>query len=222
MKKHKKSISSAIKLAFEMDTISLSLVDIIPIKPTPKDIDKNAKFGKIISSIQEVGIIESPAVSPDSSAKGKYILLDGHLRIEALKRLGINKVSCLISKDDEAFTYNKFINRLSSIQEHKMIVEAVKRGVPEHKIAQALNVNVTLIIRKRNLLDGICAEVAEMLKDKMVSGSIFEILRKLKPIRQIEVVTMMEDAGIYSMSYAKALTSILIAMVISGIKPVSK
>jgi hypothetical protein len=125
MKKHKKSISSAIKLAFEMDTISLSLVDIIPIKPTPKDIDKNAKFGKIISSIQEVGIIESPAVSPDSSAKGKYILLDGHLRIEALKRLGINKVSCLISKDDEAFTYNKFINRLSSIQEHKMIVEAV-------------------------------------------------------------------------------------------------
>jgi Trp operon repressor len=113
----------------------------------------------------------------------------------------------LLSKDDEAFTYNKFINRLSAIQEHKMIVEAVKRGVPEEKIAQALNVDVTIIVRKRNLLDGICSEVVEMLKDKIVSGSIFEILRKLKPIRQIEVVTMMEDAGIYSTILCKSIFS---------------
>ncbi len=193
-----------IKLGFEIETIDISLDDIIPIKPIPKDIDKNIKFKKILSSIQEVGIIEPPAVSPDSSAKGKYILLDGHLRIEALRRLGIKKVNSLISKDDEAFTYNKFINRLSSIQEHKMILQAVERGVPEQKIAQALNVDVALIVRKKNLLDGICPEVVEMLKDKMVSGSIFAILKRLKPFRQIEVITMMEDAGIYSLSYARA------------------
>jgi ParB-like chromosome segregation protein Spo0J len=144
MKKNKKQMQSEIKFAFEMNTVNLNVEDIIPIKPTPKDLDKSNKFGKILSSIKEVGIIEPPAVSPDASIRGKYILLDGHLRLEALKKLGIKKVDCLLSKDDEAFTYNKFINRLSAIQEHKMIVEAVKRGVPEEKIAQALNVDVTI------------------------------------------------------------------------------
>ena len=36
------------------------------------------------------------------------------------------QVPCLISKDDEAFTYNKRINRLATVQEHYMILKAIE------------------------------------------------------------------------------------------------
>lgn len=96
----------------------------------------------------------------EDSDPGKYLLLDGHLRIDALKDMGKSEVTCLISTDDEAFTYNKRVNRLAMIRKHRMIVKAVQQGVPEERIAKALNVDVQSIIRKRKLLDGICADVS--------------------------------------------------------------
>jgi hypothetical protein len=127
------------------------------------------------------------------------------MRLEALKDMGETEVTCLISTDDEAFTYNKHINRLSTVQEHRMILRAIERGVPEEKIAQALNIDVRSIVRKRDLLVGICTEAAELLKDKMVAVATFPILRRMKAFRQIEAVTLMNDAGVYSKSYANAL-----------------
>lgn len=132
-------------------------------------------------------------------------MLDGHLRIEALKEQGKTVVNCLLSRDDEAFTYNKHVNHISPIQEHRMILRAVERGVPEDKIAKALKLDVKSIIRKRNLLEGICPEVVDMLKDKMASQGIFPILKQMQWFRQIEVAMLMNDAGIYSTSYARAL-----------------
>jgi hypothetical protein len=41
---------------------------------------------------------------------------------------------------------------------------------------------------KRTLLDGVCPEVAELLKDKSVDTEVFSLLRKMKPMRQIEAV----------------------------------
>ncbi len=86
-----------------------------------------------------------------------------------------------------------------------MILRAVQRGVAEEKIAEALNVDVANIVRKRTLLEGICSEAAELLKDKMVAANTFPILKRMKAFRQIEAATLMNDAGVYSTSYAKAL-----------------
>lgn len=194
----------SIKLGFESRTIELRLNQIVPLKAVTPAARASGKFQQIETSIREVGIIEPPVVSPDGRT-GKYLLLDGHLRLEALRSMGEEKVVCLVSTDDEAFTYNKHISRLSPIQEHRMIHEAVKRGVPEAKIAQALNINVASIIRKRKLIDGICPEAVDMLKDKMVAENVFHILRRMKAVRQVEVATLMNDAGTYSLNYAKAL-----------------
>jgi len=40
-----------------------------------------------------------------------------------------NRAAGLIADDDEAFTYNKRVNRLATVQEHYMIVKALERGV---------------------------------------------------------------------------------------------
>ncbi len=134
-----------------------------------------------------------------------FLILDGHIRIEILKDLGEGEVECLVSTDDEAFTYNKRISRLSAVQEHAMIVRAIARGVPEDKIARALAINVSTIQRKSRLLDGICAEAASLLKDKQAPMALFEILKKMKPMRQIETAELLINANNYSVSYAAAL-----------------
>jgi ParB-like chromosome segregation protein Spo0J len=163
----------------------------------------SAKYQQIAASIREIGLVEPPVAA--RSAGGMFLILDGHVRIEILKDLGESEIECLISTDDEAFTYNKRISRLSAVQEHAMIASAIARGVPEEKIARALAINVSTIQRKSRLLDGICAEAASLLKDKQAPMALFEILKKMKPMRQIETAELLINANNYSVSYATAL-----------------
>ena len=199
------STKHAIKLAFYDKITQLSINKIIPTKTIPDGMQANRKFNQILASIKEVGIIEPLVVTTNGKSRQQYILLDGHVRLEILKTLGICEVQCLISSDDESYTYNKYISRMAPIQEHEMIKKAVKRGVSEEKIAKALNMDVTTIIKRRNLLKGICQEAADLLKDKMVPAGTFSILRKMKSYRQIEAATFMNDAGLYSVPYAQAI-----------------
>ena len=179
--------------------------NILPVKQLPKRVKKTKKFLQISASIREVGIIEPPVVFPESGNKGKFLLLDGYLRIEVLKELGAKGVTCFVATDDEAFTFNKRINRLATIQEHRMILKTIERGVPQERIAKALGVNVSAIRQKRSLLEGICAETVELLKDKHCPTNTFQSLKKMKPMRQVEVAELMIAMDNYSVSYSKAL-----------------
>jgi RepB plasmid partitioning protein/ParB-like nuclease family protein len=195
----------SVKLAFESQIVVLPLTDILllrQVEPATKDV---AKYKRILASIGEVGLVEPLVVVRSRGRDGRYLLLDGNLRHAALIDLGEHEARCLIAKDDEAFTYNKRVNRLATIQEHFMIVRALDRGVSEEKLAKALNVNTKMLRRRRTMLDGICPEVVDMLKYKSVDPTTFESLRKMKPMRQIEAAELMEAAGTFSSSYAKAL-----------------
>ena len=196
-----------VKSAFEERRVRIPIAQIQPLKLITPAIKKTPKYLQIAASVREVGIVEPPAVARDRSDPGKYLLLDGHLRIDVLKDMGEAEVTCLISTDDEAFTYNKRVNRLAMIQEHRMIVKAWQRGVPEERIAKALNVDVQSIVRKRRLLEGICPEVAEILKDKHIAIATFSELRKLVPLRQIEAAELMVAMNKFTINYAKSLVA---------------
>jgi ParB-like chromosome segregation protein Spo0J len=194
-----------VKMAFEETELRVAIAQIQPLKLVSSAIKKTPRYAQIVASIREVGIVEPPVVARDTSEPGKYLLLDGHLRIDVLKDMGETDVTCLVSTDDEAFTYNRRVNRLAIIQEHRMILKAVQRGVPEDRIARALNVDVQSIVRKRRLLEGICSEVAEILKDKHIAVETFTELRKMLPLRQIEAAELMVAMNKYTVSYAKSL-----------------
>lgn len=185
--------------------MSLSIDAILPLKQVPASIKNSAKYRRIAKSIAEVGVIEPLVVSPQPNEKQQYLLLDGHVRLTALVDRGEKIVRCLLSHDDEAFTFNKRINRLATVQEHFMIVRALERGVSEAKLASALDVNIAVIKRRKTMLNGVCAELVEMLKDKSVNPTTFEMLRKMKPMRQIEVAELMLSVANFTASYAKAL-----------------
>jgi len=201
----RRETSSVVKMAFEKAKLRIAIAQIQPLKLVSSAIKKTSKYVQIAAAIREVGLVEPPVVARDHSEPGKYLLLDGHLRIDVLKDMGQTDVICLVSTDDEAFTYNKRVNRLAMVQEHRMILKAVERGVPEERIAKALNVDVHSIVRKRRLLEGICPEVADILKDKHLGINTFTELRKMLPLRQIEAAELMVAMNKYTVSYAKSL-----------------
>lgn len=195
----------SVKLGFEDIPLLLDIACIQPLRLVPPAIKESPNYHRIVSSIGDVGIIEPPVVARDASDRGKFLLLDGHLRIEALKDRGETRVSCLVSLDDEAYTYNKRVNRIAIIQEHRMILKAVERGAPESRIAKALNIDVGTLRQKIKLLEGICPEAAEILKDKHVATHTFWLLRRMVPYRQIEAAELMVAMNKYSTAYAQAL-----------------
>lgn len=197
-------MANIIKQGFQEKLVELVVEELLPTKSISICARKCRKYAQVLSSIREVGLIEAPVVAPLKKGKG-YLLLDGHLRIMALKELGVERVACLISTDDETYTYNKYINRLSAIQEHRMIVKAVQSGVSEEKLARVLNLDIGTIRNKKNLLEGICPEAVELLKDKAVPEPVFRVLRKMKAPRQINAAMLMNDQNKFNCNYAKAL-----------------
>jgi hypothetical protein len=196
---------SAKSPGFEANLRQIPIAAILPVKPMPTTLLKTQKYAQIAASIREVGLIEPPVVARVASRDGAFILLDGHVRLHVLKEMGEESVTCLVATDDESFTYNKRISRLATIQEHKMILRAVERGVSEARIAAALNVNVELIRQKRTLLNGICPEAVELLKAKHCPINSFRYLRKMKPLRQIQAAELMIAANNYTVPYVEAI-----------------
>lgn len=199
-----------VHLAFEMDGVTLPLDSILPSKQMNPAIRKSRKYATILASIQEVGLIEPPIVyrsKKSKTAPESYVVVDGHVRLDILKQLGQNEVFCLISTDDEAFTYNHKVSRLPPIQEHFMIMRAIDSGVAEDRIAKALNVDVARIRKQRTMLEGICSEAVDLLRDKPVTPNGLRSLRKVKPIRQIEIAELVNAVGNYTTPYIKALVA---------------
>lgn len=190
---------------FETNLQQVPIAGILPVKQLPITVPKSQKYAQIAASIREVGLIEPLVVARASGHDGTFILLDGHVRLHVLREMGADVVICLVATDDESFTYNKRISRLATIQEHKMILRAIERGVPEARIAAALNVDVALIRRKRTLLNGICPEAAELLKSKHCPVNSFRFLRKMKPLRQIQAAELMIAANNYTVAYTEAI-----------------
>ncbi|OPZ82471.1 MAG: RepB plasmid partitioning protein [bacterium ADurb.Bin429] len=198
----------AVKLGFALAGHLLPMTSLLPTRLIDDRVKKSNKYATLMASIDELGIIEPPVVyALPATTPAQYLLLDGHLRVEALKELGHETVYCLLSTDDEGYTYNHKVNRLVPIQEHFMIMKALERGVSEERIARALKLDVQSIRLKRYLLNGICPEAVELLKDKPIGAASLQVLRKVKPARQVEIAEMMNMVGNYGRPYCEALVA---------------
>jgi len=197
-------MSDDIHIAFAPKILELRLSDILPLRQIPQQVLTSRKYARIVASIETVGLAEPLVVSKQKRGQ-PYLLLDGHLRHHVLLTRGDKMVRCILADDDEAFTYNKRVNRLATVQEHYMIDRAIKRGASDEIIAKALGVDVNVVRRRQNLLKDISPEVVEILKERPINPLTFEVLRKMKAPRQIESVELMVSANNYSHSYAKAL-----------------
>ncbi|AOE91052.1 plasmid partitioning protein RepB C-terminal domain-containing protein [Ralstonia pseudosolanacearum] len=192
-------------LGFIPEPLTIPVERILPSRKAPEGIEHSAKFKQIVASIETIGLIEPLSVGKPDKRSGLHILLDGHIRLLALKELEFVDAPCLVATDDESYTYNNRLNRVSTIQMHVMIRRALERGVPREKLAKALNVDIRHIVTQARLLNGVCPEAAELLKDHHFSPNLGAVLRKLKPTRQIECVELMIATNNVTVAYAQAL-----------------
>ena len=210
---------SQIALGFIPEPLTVPFDKLLPNRKLPENINATKKYQQIVESLRSIGLIE-PLTIGTSNNEGFHILLDGHTRLMAMKELGFTEAQCLIATDDETYTYNNRINRLSTVQEHMMIKRAINRGVSPEKLAKSLNVDLSHIMRKVKLLDGICSEAAELLRDQVFSAKLSDLLRKMKPTRQVECVELMISANNITIPYAEALLAASPAhMLVSEVKP---
>jgi RepB plasmid partitioning protein/ParB-like nuclease domain len=194
-----------IKLAFERETVQLAISQLVPLKTLRPGTKGSKKYDQIVRSVRAIGLVEAPVVARDPKHPDRFFLLDGHLRIEALKDIGIDQVECLISTDDETYSYNKRVNRLVPVQEHRMIVRAMQRGVPEAQIGEALGLDAVSVRRRAKMLEGICREAVDLLHNAPCPFRVFDILRQMVPLRQIEAAELMLGQGNFTAVFARAL-----------------
>ena len=199
------STSKQVRIGFEKKAIELPLASILPIRQVKPTDGCFGKYRTVLASIRAIGLVEPLVVYPNRMTKGTYLLLDGHMRLKALQEIGTETVLCLVSTDDDAFTYNDKISRLSLIQEHKMIMRALDGGVSEEAIAKALDLNVRAIVSHKNLLDGIHTEAVQILKEKPITERALGMLKHVKALRQIEMAQLMVSGNNYTFAYVRAL-----------------
>ena len=90
-------------LGFIPEPITLALDRILPSRKTPEGLNTSRKFKQIMASMEAVGLIEPLSVGKADKATGQHILLDGHMRLLALRQLGYVDAPCLIATDDESY-----------------------------------------------------------------------------------------------------------------------
>jgi len=198
-------MAKQVSMGFDPNGLIVPIANILPLKQLRPSLKGTQKYQQVLASVREVGIIEPLIVFPQNGKSDSYFLLDGHVRLEVLKQIGAIHARCLISTEDETYTYNKRVNRIATIQEHVMILKAIKSGVSEERIAKVLDVDVANIRQKRDLLEGICHEASEILKNRHMSPKAFWYIRKMKPMRQIEIAELLSAANNFGVPYIKAL-----------------
>src|ERR1019366_2617185 len=147
--------------SFDAHLRVVDLTKIVSSRAVTAGLRTSRKYRAIASSMQELGMVEPLVIHPIPNDPTTYLLLDGHLRLDILRAQGTTTARCLVAKDDEAYTYNKRINPLSTIQEHRMIMKAINDGVGEERIAAVLHSDLKTFRQKRDLLVGICPEAAK-------------------------------------------------------------
>lgn len=192
------------KQCFNNEFMEIAIEKLTYSKVLPDNVKLSFKYRQILASIKEIGLVE-PVIIFITGAGKVMKILDGHLRLEAMKDLSFDKISCIISTIDDSYTPNKCVNRLTVLHEHKMIKKAIESGVSIDKLSSALGISAEVIRSRFNIAKGINDDVAYILADKHVPVCTFDILRKMKPVRQIEVANIMINFDNYTVKFAQSL-----------------
>ena len=198
---------SPVKASFLSECVRVRLAQLVPLKTTLPSTKDSPKYQQILASVREVGLIEPPAIFPIPDRPGYFHILDGHLRVDALRELELVDVDCMLATAEDTYTYNRRVARLGAMQEHRMVMRAWERGVSPQRIADALGLGPESVKSRFKLLTGICKEAVALLANTPCPAAVFPLLRKMNPIRQMEAVELMVGQHNFSAKFVQAILS---------------
>lgn len=179
------------------------IANLSPSRSIPVNVRSSNKYKQILTSIAEIGLIEPIIIF--ITDYGEHKILDGHLRIEALKDLATSHAHCLISPVEDTYSYNKRVNHLTILQEQRMLQKAVESGVSVDKLCAVLGLSPGIINTRLRISEGISKESLALLADKNVSQNVFDVLRKIKPHKQMDFVSTMVALNNFTKKFALSM-----------------
>lgn len=175
--------------------------DIPTVKLKPlreRQISQRAR-NRIAASIEAVGLIEPLVVFPE---KDNFVILNGYVRYTILLEMGVETIPCIIWKEKEAFTGNRMVNRLSPIQEVRMIKQSLEE-LDEKTIAKALAISQIGHRLNGSLLKQVSARVAAAYDTGKITKACANQLTFVKPGRQDEILGLMENYNDFTLAFAQ-------------------
>ncbi len=176
-------------------------IPLIRLRPLRDRNVSKREFDRILASIKAVGLIEPLVVYPEN---GDYVILDGVQCYRALLEMGVEMAPCIIRQQREAFTGNRMVNRVSPVQEHRMIEKSLAE-VDEASIAAALGIAGLAHRLKKTLLKQLHADVATAFDHGKINRACAKEFTHVKPPRQKEILDAMEGHKDYSTAFVRTL-----------------
>lgn len=176
-------------------------IPIIRLRPLRDRNVAKREFQRIVASIKATGLIEPLVVYPEGD---DYLILDGVQRYRALVEMGVEVAPCILGKEREAFTGNRMVNRVSPVQENRMIEKSLE-ALDEHTIASALGLGSISHRLKKTLLKQLHPEVAAAFDQGKITRTCAQEMTHVKPQRQKDILSQMEGYKDYSVAFARAL-----------------
>ena len=184
-----------------MDESQALDIPIIQLRPLRDRKISKREYDRILASIKAIGLIEALVVYPDGE---DFVILDGVQRHRMLLELGVEIVPCVVGQRREAFTGNRMVNRVSPVQEHRMIEQSLEE-LDEKTIAAALGLSGIGHRVKRTLLKQLHPEVAAAFDQGKITRTCALELTHVKPPRQKEILSAMNGYKDCSLALARSL-----------------
>jgi ParB-like chromosome segregation protein Spo0J len=184
-----------------MDGSEAHDIPIIRLKPLRDRKVNRREFDRILASIKAIGLIEPLIVFPEGQ---DFLITDGVQRYRALLELGIETVPCIVGRQREAFTGNRMVNRVSPVQENRMIEKSLEE-LDEKTIAAALNLSGIAHRLKNTLLKQLHPDAAAALDQGAITRTCALELTYVKPERQGEILSAMKGYKDFSIAFARSL-----------------
>lgn len=182
------------------DSVGLD-IPLIRLRPLRDRKVTKREYDRIVASIKAVGLIEPLVVYPEGD---DYVILDGVQCYRALVDLGVEVAPCILGKQREAFTGNRMVNRVSPVQEHRMIEKSLGE-VDEAAIAAALGISGLGHRLKKTLLKQLHPDIAAAFDQGKFNRACAREFTHVKPHRQKEILQAMESYKDYSTTFVRAL-----------------
>ncbi|MEK7270275.1 MAG: ParB N-terminal domain-containing protein [Planctomycetota bacterium] len=176
-------------------------VPIVSLVPLHERKPNQGGYKKIVASVKAVGLIEPLCVHREGD---RAVILDGYLRYRACLDLGVETVPCLVLPNKEAYTCNRMVNRLSPVQEARMITQSLGT-LDEATIANAFGLSSLKHRIREGLMRKLHPLVIEALDGRRIPMSFAKEMTFVKQERQAEILSEMQKEGDCSAAYMRTL-----------------
>lgn len=174
---------------------------IIRLRPLRERKITKREYDKIAASIKAIGLIEPLVVYPEN---GDFVILDGVQRYRVLLERGVEIVPCILGTRREAFTGNRMVNRVSPVQENRMIEKSLEE-LDEQTIAAALGLSGIEHRLRKTLLKRLHPDVAAAFDQGKLTRACALELTHVKPPRQKEILAAVESYEDTSLAFVRSL-----------------